>query len=250
MEDGNNSRTDKSTVQHTTSSDPKIRSISKSIGDNEPTISRTTDKTRGDRQLLKDKLEHARGINRRSSDDSISKPESSNGSRGGSRELAIERLDEIPTRDFGLEEKEKEEKEEEKKKKEKVTKEKFQETAIAVKQKVFKPGKVLTEEEAESFSEVLPDALIDYGDYIDKYIRWKTNQSEEEMLPIWGDLSNEEAQTLTRVLIRRGKKNAVAAELVRELANGYDYIATAVIVVPRAMKTNFEMRKAPRKEKR
>jgi len=96
-------------------------------------------------------------------------------------------------------------------------------------------GKTLSAKEAEEMQEPLAAALIDFGGYADRYIRMQAKQPE--MPDIWGDLTELEAEILARVMIRRGQKNAAAAEVVRNMVNGSDYISAAVIVVPRVVRT-------------
>lgn len=122
-----------------------------------------------------------------------------------------------------------------------------EETPEKVKTPVFKRG-VLSAGEAQGLQEPLAAALIDYGTYLDKALRMYT--ADPEMPDIWGDLTDLEASVIGRIMIRRGQRNAAAAELVRNMVEGSDYVNAAVVIVPRAMRTAQTMRAAaPRRGK-
>ena len=108
-------------------------------------------------------------------------------------------------------------------------------------------GSTLTNAEARDLLEPLASCLIDYGGYLDKFLQMKTQNPE---LPdVWGDMTEMEATVIAKLMIRRGQKNAAAAELVRNVVGGDDYIQAAIIVVPRVIKTAEALRSAPRKPK-
>lgn len=108
-------------------------------------------------------------------------------------------------------------------------------------------GSTLTNAEARDLLEPLAAALIDYGGYLDKFLQMRTHSVD--MPDIWGDMTEMEANVLARLMIRRGQKNAAAAEVVRNVVHGDDYIQAAIIVVPRVIKTAEALRSVPRKPK-
>jgi hypothetical protein len=127
-------------------------------------------------------------------------------------------------------------------------KEQVIDTAAQVKKAIFKKKTVLTEKEAEEYKKPLMSALQSYGEYYDKYIRWRTNQPN--MPDIWGNLADIEVEALANIAIRRGMKSAYAAETIRNAVNGEDYISVGVMFVPRIMATVEEMKKVPPKQKK
>lgn len=105
-------------------------------------------------------------------------------------------------------------------------------------------GSTLSNAEAKEYAEPLAAALVDYGGYLDKFLQMR---SGDPLMPdVWGDLTEMEAAVLARIMIRRGQKNAAAAEMVRTLVNGDDYIQSALIVVPRIIKTTEVLRSSRR----
>ncbi len=120
------------------------------------------------------------------------------------------------------------------------------EAGVKLKKQFFRAGKILSETEAKNLLEPLTSAIMDYGDYGDIYLR---GQAHDPTLVIWGDLTLLEAGTLARILIRRGQRSAAAAELVRGMVGGLDYISAAIIVVPRVMRTAESLPRKPRKRR-
>ncbi len=173
--------------------------------------------------------------------DSYGRPESSPTAR--SRVGGIERADPIPERidndlpgQPGA-----------KQKPEKSRLEQAVESGVKLKKQFFRAGKILSEQEAKNLLEPLTQAIMDYGDYGDSYLR---GQTHDPTVIIWGDLTQLEASTIARILIRRGQRNAAAAELVRGMVNGLDYISAAIIVVPRVIRTADTLQRLPKKRKR
>lgn len=107
------------------------------------------------------------------------------------------------------------------------------------------PKGLLSAAEAKEYQEPLAAALIDYGGYVDRYLRTRAGA---DMPDIWGDLTQLEADVLARVMIRRGQRNAVAASVVRNVVESSDYVQAIIIVVPRVIKTS-EMLVPPRKRR-
>ncbi|HWS82800.1 MAG TPA: hypothetical protein VN207_00925 [Ktedonobacteraceae bacterium] len=120
--------------------------------------------------------------------------------------------------------------------------------AATIKKAIFKKKTVLTEKEAEEYKKPLMSALQSYGEYYDKYIRWKTQQPA--MGDIWGNITDFEAEAMANIMIRRGMRNAQAAEAVRNIINGEDYVSVGAMFVPRIMATVEEMKKVPPKPKK
>lgn len=111
----------------------------------------------------------------------------------------------------------------------------------------FKESKTLSKDEVKSLYEPLINALIDDLGYVDQYLWYRTNDISQT--PIWSDISREEAETLARIMLRRGERSASAATMVRAVVNGNDYIDAAVIVVPRVIKTADVMQKSRKPKK-
>jgi hypothetical protein len=63
-------------------------------------------------------------------------------------------------------------------------------------------------------------------------------------------MDEEEIETLARMMLRRGQRSPAAANAVRNIVDGADYIDTAVIMVPRVIKTMQQVNKRPRAEKK
>ena len=103
----------------------------------------------------------------------------------------------------------------------------------------------LTQQEAKDFLDPLASALIDYGGYVDKFLQYRTH--DPAMPDIWGDMTEQEALVLARLMIRRGQKSAAAASVVRNMVHGDDYIQAAIIVIPRVIRTVEATRRVPRK---
>lgn len=127
-------------------------------------------------------------------------------------------------------------------------KEQVIEKVADVKKAFFKKKTPLTEKEAEEYKRSLPAIIQSYGEYADKYISWKTQQTD--MPDVWGNITDFEAQALANILIRRGVKNAQAAEVVRNMVAGEDYVSVGVMLVPRIIATTEEMKKVPPKPRK
>lgn len=120
--------------------------------------------------------------------------------------------------------------------------------AAEIKKAIFKKKTPLTEKEATEYKEPLMHAMQSYGEYADRYIKWRTQQID--MADIWGNITDTEAEALANIMIRRGMRSAHAAEAVRNMVNGEDYISVAAMIVPRVIATTEEMKKVPPKPKR
>lgn len=222
----------------------------KGIGVTSPTLGGNNTKTGSNGQRAQDESKRSGQSDGRHSDHDGSVTESNSRSRddsGSTAKVVIERLDDIPYRDFDYEEKLNEPPPIEERNDEYVKE-------TIKKAKGFFKGrqgrKPLSDAEAKHYAESLPDLLIDYGGYLDKGIAWYSKQSLEDMGEIWGNLSELEAEQLTRILIKRGKRNGETADFIRNMEEGKDWIGTAIIVVPRAMRTSEELKKAPRRPRK
>ena len=208
-----------------------------------------TDTPGTDGQQFKDILERERALLGGLGDDHTGTPKSDDTTRDSGSRITIERLDDVPVRDFDYVPPEEQEPTVE----EKNTQYFREQTSRAkgfFRGRPREKSKPLNEKEAKHYEEVLPELIISYGEYADKGIAWYSKQDIDEMGVIWGDLSTEEATCITRILIKRGKRNGLTADFVRNLEEGYDYISLGVIIVPRMMKTSEEIKKSPRKSVR
>ena len=191
------------------------------------------------------KPKRIRSSSRRSSDNDAGSADSDGRaeSNTAARISGIERADPIPERFEDLPGQPGEKKEQPQKSK----LEQAVEAGVKLKKQFFRAGKILSETEAKNLLEPLTQAIMDYGDYGDQYLR---GEAHDATIIIWGDLTLLEAGTLARILIRRGQRNAAAAELVRGMVNGLDYISAAIIVVPRVMRTADTLQRLPKKQRR
>lgn len=126
-------------------------------------------------------------------------------------------------------------------------KEPDEESAFAKFKAPFKEGKVLSKKEVEELREPFMGALRDDFKYLDEALWWWSHDGSEPQ--IWSDLDNEEIEVIARTMLRRGERSPAAALAVRNIVDGSDYINTAVIMVPRLIKTAQQVNKRPRKEK-
>lgn len=110
-----------------------------------------------------------------------------------------------------------------------------------------KEGEVLSELEAERLKEPLCAAIKDDCKYLDEALWWYSHDAAQPQ--IWSDLDREEIETLATVLLKRGQRNAATANFVRNVVDSSDYINTAIILVPRFIKTTQQVAKRPRKQR-
>ncbi len=113
----------------------------------------------------------------------------------------------------------------------------------------FRENEILSEQEAKALYEPLKAALGDYFDYIDEYV-WYREQHTMNDAPIWSNYDDDELSAIARLMIKRGKRSAAAAAVVRGMVNGDDYITTAIFAVPRIVETQRRLRAAPKRERR
>lgn len=107
-----------------------------------------------------------------------------------------------------------------------------------------KKGSTLTKKEAEESHEPLKEAILNSGDDIDNFLRWKT----KKQLTIWSDMTEYEADCLAKIMIKRGTENAYAASVVRKFIASRDYITVGVMFLPR-MQMTVEVLRISQKEK-
>ena len=258
-EDGRTRKTDTSSadtlsisgtdVKSAGSTDKEAGTAKQSVRNRSTVIGRSDSQAGDNGQRAQNIIERKREGTGGYSNDNTGPAKDSAPTRTGGGAIVVERLDDVPYRDFDYEPPEEEPIEPTKKEKNnQYFKDSFKKAKGFFREK--KHHTPLSEEEAKHYEETLPELLIDYGEYTDKAIAWYSKQAEDEMGPIWGDLSQDEANTVTRILIKRGKRNGHTANFIRNLEEGYDYIALGIIVVPRAMRTSEEIKKSPRRSVR
>lgn len=121
-------------------------------------------------------------------------------------------------------------------------------TLGAVKNAIFrKSGSTLTKKEADEYYEPLKAAIIDNGASLDQLIAWKTGKPLT--YDIWGNITEFEAESLAKIMIKRGMDNPQAASIVRKFIDSKDYITVCVMMVPRVQMT-VEVLRATEREKR
>lgn len=103
-------------------------------------------------------------------------------------------------------------------------------------------GKTLSEKEALDLFEPFTAALMDFGVYADKGLRLSTPLSEDE--DIWGNLTQDEAESLAKPLLQWGQRSPEVAFAVRTAVHVKDYAALLVIIGPRVMRTEQVIRQA------
>ncbi|SRR5712691_3996980 len=101
----------------------------------------------------------------------------------------------------------------------------------------FKEKSVLSEAEVKALEEPLITAIRDNLIYLDQYLWMKSEGPEGLQQPIWSDMSDVEITCIVHVLLRQGTKSPAAAQTARAIANGNDYLTTAIVLIPRMMKT-------------
>ena len=111
-----------------------------------------------------------------------------------------------------------------------------------------KDGTVLSKREAEELEDPFKAALKDDCKYADQFLWWYSKDASQPQ--IWSDMDNEEIDTLATVLLKRAQRSAATAAFVRNVVDGADYISTAVILVPRVMKTTTQLSKRPRQPRK
>jgi hypothetical protein len=104
-------------------------------------------------------------------------------------------------------------------------------------------GGTLTEAEATELYEPLIEVIKDDGGYLDKAIALKNPKVEEE--PIWGNLTDDEAQILAELLLKGGRKSPRIAATIRISIEIKSYAAALAILAPRIQMTAIALRTAP-----
>lgn len=113
---------------------------------------------------------------------------------------------------------------------------KLEQVPLVEKKVPFLPqGKKLSATEAETLSTPFSDSIEDYCKYMDQYL-WsretKAGKPSGER-PVWSNLDDEELAAFTRVMMRTGQKNQLAAAAVRGVVESRDYLIAAMIFGPR-----------------
>lgn len=81
--------------------------------------------------------------------------------------------------------------------------------------------------------------------YADEAIWLRATQIDGQ--EIWGDVDEDEQETLAYALLKLGQRSPVAAVAIRTAIDWHDYAALLAIVVPRTKQTVKALREAPRK---
>lgn len=102
-------------------------------------------------------------------------------------------------------------------------------------------ARTLSQKEIDDYRERLPSLLQSYFEYLDKFLEWRTGTVE---LTIWSSVNDTEAKAFADILLRSGSNNKYAAETVRRLIAGEDYITVGVMFVPRMIMTVEVLRNA------
>lgn len=105
-------------------------------------------------------------------------------------------------------------------------------------------GRVLSAKEVEEYKESFAASLESDFQALDTYL-WHRQGAvgiEHHEQPIWSDVDAEEIEALTRVMLRWGQRNEVAAATVRGVVESSDYIAVGTVFIPRVSRTVKVMR--------
>ncbi len=102
---------------------------------------------------------------------------------------------------------------------------------------------VLSATEATELYEPLIECIKDDGRYLDKAIALKNPIVGEE--PIWGNLTDDEAQILAELLLKAGRKSPQVALAIRTSIEIKSYAAALMILGPRIQLTAMAIRTAP-----
>ena len=114
----------------------------------------------------------------------------------------------------------------------------IQETVNAFKHAIFrKKGSTLSEKEAKEYRDILPKLVQGYGETVDQALVAFCHCQMPLIGSIWGNIADIEATALSNILIKRGMRNAQAAEVVRKMVSGEDYIMVGVMFAPRIQMT-------------
>lgn len=104
-----------------------------------------------------------------------------------------------------------------------------------------KKGSLLTKKEAEESYEPLKESILSCFDDMDKLLDWRVRQRTENRIsvtqPIWSNITDFEAETQAKLMIKRGMSNVYAAETVRKFIAMKDYISVGVMYLPRIQLT-------------
>lgn len=108
-------------------------------------------------------------------------------------------------------------------------------------------GLVLSEKEVNEIQEDFSAALESDFEALDKYLvgRQKLIQTPEDELveEIWSNLSEKELATLTKFMLKTGRRNPAMATIVRGVVESSDYIAVGTILLPRLKASGTIIRK-------
>ena len=114
--------------------------------------------------------------------------------------------------------------------------------------RLFKSGGVLSKAEAADLYEPLLDALKDEFGYLDELIWLRATQVKGR--DIWGNVDDEEVQTLAKMMLKKGQKSPAMATVVRGMTELHDYLVVGMMFGPRLQETHIALRDAPRAPKR
>lgn len=98
----------------------------------------------------------------------------------------------------------------------------------------FSAGEKLSAQEVRELRPKLIEAIMGTGDSIDDLLT-RTNRQHAEA-QIW-DMDETEATTLADTMLMLGRKSAVAAGAVRQVAQGYITVRAVLILLPRVIAT-------------
>jgi hypothetical protein len=126
-------------------------------------------------------------------------------------------------------------------------------TPLATRIPFLPQGRKLSVQEVETIQKPFADSLESYFGYMDQYLWARQEKAGKStgQAPIWGNLDDEEIAALTRVMMRFGQHNEVAAATVRGLVEGRDYVDAGMIFGPRlAMSRQIYIETQPPKQPR
>ncbi len=99
----------------------------------------------------------------------------------------------------------------------------------------FGKGKTLSATEAEELAEPLAEAIRDEFHIVDQALWLRCPQIDER--DIWGDVSDQEVESLVELLLKGGQRNAATAAVVRSMVDLHVYAVVGSMFAPRIQAT-------------
>ncbi len=109
----------------------------------------------------------------------------------------------------------------------------------------FGKGKTLSATEAEELAEPLAEAIRDEFHIVDQALWLRCPQIDER--DIWGDVSDQEVESLVELLLKGGQRNAATAAVVRGMVDLHVYAVVGSMFAPRIQATVTALQQTPKR---